>query len=208
MRGPALPYATCPYCQTLILRDGPGVEEIGKVAVLPFDVSPIQLGTTLVDAGRTLSIVGRVRWAWDGGSWNEWLAMADNGGQYWLAEAGYALMLTTEWPQALDEPLVRDFAQGKAIARGDAVQVAEQQFFASDLKEVECLGSEGDLPIPTQVGTRMTSVDFRSSSGAVLSLQRDERGTKAWFGDSWDLLSLSPRNLRQLDGWTIPEAPK
>lgn len=208
MRGPALPYATCPYCQTLILRDGLRAEEIGKVAVLPFDVSPIQLGTTLVNEGRTLSIVGRVRWAWDGGSWNEWLAIADNGAQYWLAEAAYALMLTTEWPPALDHPKARDFAQGQAIARGDAVEVDGQQLFASDIKDVECLGSEGDLPIPSQVGTRMTSVDFRSSSGAVLSLQRDERGTKAWFGDSWDLLSLAPRNLRPLDGWTIPRAPQ
>ena len=208
MRGPALPYATCPYCQTLILRDGLRGEEIGKVAVLPFDLSPIQLGTVLHPGDQRLTVVGRVRWAWSGGSWNEWLALSENGAQFWLAEAAYMVMLTSELPQALDEPGVRAFAEGQAIARGDALNITGQQLFASDIKEVECLGSEGDLPIPTQVGSRMTSVVFSSASGAVLSLQRDERGTTAWFGDSGDLISLAPRNLRSLEGWTLPGAPQ
>jgi hypothetical protein len=199
-----LPYATCPYCQTLILRDGLRLEEIGKVAVLPFDVSPIQLGTTLVADGRGLTIVGRVRWAWDGGSWNEWLAIAKTGEQHWLAEAAGMFMLTAERPELLDHPQVGVFAQGQAIASGEAIEVEGRQFFASDVKNVECLGSEGDLPIATQIGTRMTNIDFRSASGAVLSLQRDTRGTTAWFGDSWDLIGLRPAKLRQIDGWTIP----
>ena len=204
VRGPSLPYGTCPYCQTLILREGMRVEDMGKVAVLPFDVSPIQLGTTLVAEGRGMTVVGRVRWAWEGGSWNEWLAIADTGAQFWLAEAAGMFMLTAEWPQLLDQPKVRAFAQGEAIAPGDVVEVEGRKLFASDIKQIECLGSEGDLPISTLVGTRMTSVDFRSASGEVLSLQRDKSGTTAWFGDSWDLLSLKPGNLRQLEGWTIP----
>lgn len=204
VRGPSLPYGTCPYCQTLILREGLRVEDIGKVAVLPYDVSPIQLGTTLVADGRGMTVVGRVRWAWSGGSWNEWLAIAETGAQFWLAEAAGMFMLTAEWPQLLDQPKVRDFARGEVIAPGDVVEVEGRKLFAIDIKQVECLGSEGDLPIPTAIGTRMTSVDFRSASGEVLSLQRDERGTTAWFGDSWDLLSLKPGNLRELEGWTMP----
>ncbi|MFN3456629.1 MAG: DUF4178 domain-containing protein [Novosphingobium sp.] len=204
VRGPSLPYGTCPYCQTLILREGLRVEDIGKVAVLPYDVSPIQLGTMLVADGRGMTVVGRVRWAWSGGSWNEWLAIAETGAQFWLAEAAGMFMLTAEWPQLLDQPKVRDFARGEVIAPGDVVEVEGRKLFAIDIKQVECLGSEGDLPIPTAIGTRMTSVDFRSASGEVLSLQRDERGTTAWFGDSWDLLSLKPGNLRELEGWTMP----
>lgn len=204
VRGASLPYATCPYCRTLILRQGLNVEEIGKVAVLPFDVSPIQLGTTIGAEGRKLTVVGRVRWAWDGGSWNEWLALAETGAQFWLAEAAGTFMLTAEWPQLLDRPEVQAFANGGTINTGDAIEVEGRQLFASDVKQVECLGSEGDLPIPTQIGTRMTSVDYRSASGEVLSLQRDERSTTAWLGDSWDLVSLKPGNLRAIEGWTIP----
>jgi hypothetical protein len=204
VRGASLPYATCPYCQTLILRQGLDIEDVGKVAVLPFDVSPIQLGTTLMAEGRSMVVVGRVRWAWTGGSWNEWLAMADSGAQYWLAEAAGMFMLTAEWPQLLDRAEVRAFAEGGTLTPGDVIEVDGRQLFASDIKQVECLGSEGDLPIPTQIGMKMTSVDFRSASGEVLSLQRDDRATTAWFGDSWDLVSLKPGNLRQIEGWTVP----
>ncbi|MGV3510645.1 MAG: DUF4178 domain-containing protein [Novosphingobium sp.] len=204
MRGASLPYATCPYCQTLILRQGLNVAEIGKVAILPFDVSPIQLGTTLSPDGRRLVVAGRVRWAWDGGSWNEWLAIADTGAQFWLAEAAGMYMLTSEWPQLLDQPEIRGFAEGRQITPGDVIGIEGRQLFASDIKLVECLGSEGNLPIPTQIGTRMDSVDFRSAGGEVLSLQRDVRGTTAWLGQSWDLASLKPGNLREIEGWTIP----
>lgn len=204
VRGPSLPYVTCTYCQSLILRQGLNVADIGKVAILPFDISPIQLGTTIAAQGRKLAVVGRVRWAWDGGSWNEWLALAESGAQFWLAEAAGTYMLTAEWPQLLDRAEVRAFAEGGTISPGDAIEVDGRKLFASDVKQVECLGSEGDLPIPTQIGTRMTSVDFRSASGGVLSLQRDERGTTAWFGNSHDLLGLKAGNLRQIEGWSIP----
>lgn len=206
VRGASLPYATCPYCQTLILRQGLTAEDIGKVAVLPFDISPIQLGTSLNPDGRRLVVVGRVRWAWDGGSWNEWLAIADTGAQFWLAEAAGMYMLTSGWPQLLDRPEVQAFAQGGPITHGDMIEIEGRQLFANDVKQVECLGSEGNLPIPTQIGTRMTSVDFRSSGGEVLSLQRDEQATTAWFGHSRDLAGLKPGNLREIDGWAIPGA--
>nr|WP_214648233.1 DUF4178 domain-containing protein [Novosphingobium aerophilum] len=205
VRGAALPYATCPYCQTLILHDARGVEEVGKVAVLPFDVSPIQLGTVLRPGDQRLTVVGRVRWAWSGGSWNEWLAQADDGTPCWLGEAAGLYMLTVEAQQWLDLPELRDFVAGGPITPGLAVQLGARRLVASDIKEVECLGSEGDLPLPTQVGTRMASIDFRGTEGEVLSLQRDGRGASAWFGASWDLAGLRATNLRAIAGWTLPK---
>ena len=69
-----------------------------------------------------------------------------------------------------------------------------------------CLGSEGDLPRPTPVGAQLLSVDFRSTAGGALSLQRDAEGTSAWLGKALDLAELAPANLRELEGWTIPAA--
>ena len=204
VRGAALPYSTCAYCQTLILHHDGRVEDVGRVAVLPVDVSPIQLGTVLQPGDLRLTVVGRVRWAWSGGSWNEWLALGDDGTQHWLGEAAGLYMLTVEAPAWLDLPAVQDFVQGGPIAPGRAVELGGRELFASDVKEVDCLGSEGDLPLSTEAGTRMTSIDFRGARGEVLSLQRDRRGTSAWFGESWDLAGLRARNLRAIEGWTLP----
>ena len=50
----------------------------------------------------------------------------------------------------------------------------------------------------------MTSVDFRSESGAAISLQRDNKETRAWLGRYVDLAELKPVKLRSIDGWSIP----
>jgi len=44
-RSPALPSRVCDHCQTIVVRSGQNVEAVGKAAALPFDVSPIQIGT-------------------------------------------------------------------------------------------------------------------------------------------------------------------
>lgn len=206
VRSAALPYVTCPYCQTLIRRDGEAVTAIGKSAVLPFDVSPIQLGTTGSFDQVRFTVVGRVRWGWSDGSWNEWLLDCSDGTVRWLGEAMGSFMLTQEHPELLDRPELRGFAQGAALGPGVTLAIGSEEFAASDIKTAQCLGSEGDLPRPTPVGASLLNVDFRGTAGGVLSLQRDDEGASAWLGSALDLAQLNPRNLRALDGWTIPAA--
>ncbi len=206
VRSSALPYVTCGYCQTLIRREGDNIEAIGKVAVLPFDVSPLQLGTTGHWRGTRFTLVGRVRWGWSDGSWNEWLAEGDDGKHRWLGEAMGQYLISEEYPALFDQPAIAAFAAGEPIAVGTLAVVGKLRFEASDVKEAECLGSEGDLPFATPIGRKMTSVDFRSPTGDALSLQRDETGATAWLGDFLELQQLAPGNLRAIEGWSIPAA--
>lgn len=204
LRSAALPYVTCSYCHSLILRHGDQAESIGTVAVLPFDISPLQIGTSGQWRGIGFTLVGRVRWGWSDGSWNEWLAECNDGQHRWLAEAMGSFMLTQARADLLDLPELRGFATGGTMLRGNRVDIDGSAFLASDIKEAQCLGSEGSLPIPSAIGQRMTSVDFRSPDGAALCLQRDETGASAWLGEYLDLAALTPANLRALEGWTIP----
>lgn len=204
VRSAALPYVTCSYCQTLIRREGGGIEAIGKVAVLPFDVSPFQLGSTIGWRGARFTLVGRVRWGWADGSWNEWFAEGGDGAHRWLGEAMGSFLISEERPDLLDLPQIRAFAAGETVTRGTMVEVGDISFEASDVKEASCLGSEGDLPFATAIGTTITSVDFRSPDGAALSLQREADATSAWLGEYLELGQLAPANLRAIEGWAIP----
>lgn len=208
VRSAALPYVTCAYCQTLIRRHGDGLEAIGKSAVLPFDVSPIQLGTSGAFGAVRFSVAGRVRWGWSDGSWNEWLLDCSDGTARWLGEAMGSFMLTEERPELLQRSELAQFASGGTLARGTTLALAEEEFEASDIKTARCLGSEGDLPRPTPAGAEVLSIDFRGSRGGAISLQRDSEGASAWLGSALELAQLSPKDLRQLDGWTIPAGLK
>lgn len=204
VRSAAMPYVTCGHCQSLVLRDGTSAQDIGKVAVLPYDVSPVELGTVFSVEGRRLSTIGRVRWGWQDGSWNEWLLLAEDGTPHWLGEAMGFFMLTAERPDILELPLARTFVQGDEIAVGSTLSVDGIELAVTDVKQANCLGSEGDLPFSTLPGRSMTNIDFRGSGGQALSLQRDADGVTAWLGFWYDLAGLSPQGLRQLEGWMIP----
>ncbi len=204
VRSAALPYATCPFCRTVILRDSDELRAVGTAAVLPFDVSPIQLGTRGVTDTLGFEVVGRVRWGWSGGSWNEWLLACADGSDRWLGEAMGSFVMLRERPDLLDNTLVGSFAATGRIGLRDSITVDGRTLVATDIKQATCLGSEGDLPFPTPPDWTMTNVDFRSSDGAALSLQRDQRGTSAWTGFYCDLAALRPTNLRQIDGWALP----
>ena len=205
LRSAAMPYAVCAYCQTVIARDGDGLREIGKTAVLPFDVSPIQLGTTVEADGIRFQVAGRVRWGWSDGSWNEWLVTGSNGETRWLGEAMGMFMLTREFPAVLGTPLGQQFAAGGTLAPGATLDAAGRRFTVADVKEARCIGGEGDLPFPTKTDWTMTSIDFRSRDGGALSLQRDAQGTTAWIGAYSDLAGLKPAYLRAIEGWPMPE---
>lgn len=204
LRDPGLPYSTCEYCQSLIRRQDGTAETVGTVASLPLDVSPIQIGTTFAFDGNRAMAVGRVRWGWQDGSWNEWFLRADDGSAYWLGEAMGTYMLTSGCPAVLEVPAIKNFADGNPIAVGAAVNAGGKWLTATDVKEAACLGSEGDLPFSTLPGRTMTNVDFRNADGDALSVQRDDDGTTAWLGRWNDLAGLQPKNLRQIEGWAMP----
>jgi hypothetical protein len=196
MRGAGMPYAVCGSCQSVIARDG--MAKVGTAASLPEDVSPIQLGTGGVWDGARFTVVGRVRWGWADGAWNEWLLQVSDGTTRWLGEAMGQFQLLAEREDVA--------ASLGVVALGDVVRVDGVDFIASDVKAVVCLGGEGDLPFPTPKDWSVESVDFRSPTGAALSVQRDGLRVSAYVGRYVELAQLRPSRLRVMDGWAVPEA--
>jgi len=193
-----MPYAVCGHCQTVIARED--AQAVGTAALLPYDISPIQLGTGGAVDGARFTVVGRVRWGWADGAWNEWLLQLSDGTTRWLGEAMGQFQILAERPDLGEWPL--------PIRLGDTVRVDGQVLTASDIKQVECLGGEGDLPFPTPKDCRIESIDFRSPSGAALSVQRDGGRGMAYGGRYVELAELRPSRLRVIEGWAVPEGLK
>jgi hypothetical protein len=208
LRSAAMPYAVCAYCQSVIAREGDGLRDMGKSAVLPFDVSPIQLGTTGTADGQPFEVVGRVRWGWSDGSWNEWLLACRDGSYRWLGEAMGQFMLLTEREDAYADPLLAAFERGEPVALGARLTVGGVTYAAADIKQATCLGGEGDLPFATPAGMVMANVDFRSETGGSISIQRDPQGMSVYEGRYVELADLRPARLRVIDGWTLPDGLK
>lgn len=196
MRAGGMPYAVCGYCQTVIAREG--MRDIGKSALLPYDISPIQLGTGGAVDGARFTVVGRVRWGWADGAWNEWLLQLSDGSTRWLGEAMGQFQILAE-REDVAARLPAD------LRLGFTIEVDGQSLTATDIKTVTCLGAEGDLPFPTPADWQVESIDFRSPTGAALSVQRDKVGVSAYVGRYVDLPELRPSRLRAVEDWVIPD---
>ena len=71
----------------MVVRTASGVENLGKVAEIQQDGSPLQIGVQGEYGGKSFEIVGRIQLAYGDGYWNEWHLMYSNGETGWLGEA-------------------------------------------------------------------------------------------------------------------------
>jgi hypothetical protein len=204
-RSAGLPSRVCDYCQTILVRSGDTVEPVGKAAALPFDVSPIQIGTMGTFESVGFTIIGRVRWGWTDGSWNEWLMLFDDGRHAWLGEAMGQYMLTHAQPMdSIRSRVVQQLAYGEKVPIGTETDIDNVTYIVSDSRAATCLAAEGELPFRAPAGWTIHSTDFRSATGACASLQKDGDHTDFYMGRYVTLAELRPHYLRELEGWKAP----
>ena len=199
MKSAVAMYAVCASCGSMVVRTGVNLEAIGKVASLPDNLTPLQVGTQFAWDGGQFAILGRTRVGWQDGAWNEWF-VDDGTRQGWLAEAQGFLSIAFERPvpPALD---------GHLPALNDAVPIDGTTFRVSDVKEAVCLGSEGELPFAAPKGRTATYVDMLSQTEAFAGLEQSPDGRRLYVGQYAPFAAFRFENLRPLDGWTPARGP-
>lgn len=203
-RSSALPVRVCDYCRTLVVRYSQTAQGMGTAAVLPFDISPIQIGTEGQCFDQSFSIIGRVRWAWEDGAWNEWLMLMADGSHAWLGEAMGQFMALREVELAGSLPqVIRRLMNDTQVRPGESGNIAGHSYEVADVRTVHCIGCEGELPFTAPSGWKALSVDFRNRDGRCASFQKDRHGPSLYVGHYVTLASLRPRNLRSLPGWSL-----
>lgn len=201
----------CGSCRSLLRLDGAAIEAVGQCASLPFDVSPFQIGTSLninIGDGRSArgDLVGRVRWGWQDGSWNEWLLYLPDGTIRWIAEESglYMVMRTVKASAAQDEACRRLLDFGRS-GLGKDFLFEDATYYLSDVKTVSCISSEGALDEPVASGYTINSIDFRNAMGGSLTYQIEDDSGYFYVGYYAELGELDPKNLRDFEGWSRPD---
>jgi Domain of unknown function (DUF4178) len=191
-------YAVCASCGSMVVRAGVSVEAIGQMAALPDDISPLQIGTRLVHAGRDYTLLGRVRMAWQDGAWTEWFM--DTGAiQGWLTDAQGFLSVSFE------QPVPSTIAASPGL--GDQITLDDRTYRVADLKQATCIGSEGELPFAAPRGRTAHYTDMVSQSAGFASLEDSDEGRQLYVGENVTFDDLRFDNLRPIDGWTRPRTP-
>jgi hypothetical protein len=193
----AAPYAVCAYCRSLLVRTDVGLESVGRVAMVPDDFSPLQVGARGQFQQRSFRLIGRIRKVWSQGSWNEWCAQFSDGALGWLAEAQGDLVMTFERPISLAP---------QTFAPDVVIMLEGQRFQVSDIKEVTCAGAEGELASYAPDATAMTSIDLRGPALAFATIERSDK-TRVFVGRFVEFEECAFQGLRAMDGWAPESAP-
>jgi hypothetical protein len=204
-RSADLPVKVCDSCRSAIVRNGEHLQAMGKIAEVPEDVSPLQIGSRGVDDEIGFELIGRVRWRWSGGGWNEWLALRADGGTAWIGEAmGRFMHLRLAKPGPGNKVVQRMQDDAKVVA-GTSTTIAGTDYMVTDVKQAECAGSEGELPFSAPLGLTIRSVDLMGREGRCASIQKDRGEVSLYTGHYASLAQLRFTNLRSFEGWPMPD---
>jgi predicted RNA-binding Zn-ribbon protein involved in translation (DUF1610 family) len=190
-------YAVCSYCGAMLVRRDLDIENLGKQAQLPEDMSPFQIGTLGVFEGSTFELVGRMRIGWKEGFWNEWYALFNDGREGWLAEAQGFLMMSFRAPPPGVLPKRDRLSPGYSFA------VEKLGLFeVDDMKDTECVGSQGELPLQAAAGRKSLSVDLSGPENRFAAIEYSAAGERFFVGRYVEFNDMKFTNLRELnDDW-------
>jgi len=188
-------FAVCEYCQSTLVRHDQNLEDIGKMAALVEDRSPLQLGAEGSYKGVHFALIGRIQIKYSQGIWNEWHLLFDDMRTGWLSEAGGEYVLT--FAQFVPEEL----PQFGDLKIGQRFVLASQTWTVSNIENAECVAGQGELPFKVGAGYPVAAVDLRNQANFA-TLDYSETPPLMFVGEAVGLKSLKMSNLR--DGMAIP----
>ncbi|WP_342620244.1 DUF4178 domain-containing protein [Rhodoferax sp. GW822-FHT02A01] len=154
-------HAICAYCRSMVVRDGEVLKRIGKMAELFDDHSPLQLQTSGTWNGNGFTLVGRLQYKYDEGTWTEWHALLADGSSAFLSEDNGAYVFGTDLPTPREIPAPETFRVGATTAiNGKSYAVASNQ-------QAVFMAAQGELPHLPELGRPFALVELRSQSGEV-----------------------------------------
>jgi hypothetical protein len=95
-------------------------------------------------------------------------------------------------------------AAGQQVVPGTEAIINGVKFWASDVKAVSCVASEGELPF-NSLGLTAWSVDLMSADENCASIQKAAgEDVEVYAGQYVTLADIAATGLREFEGWPMP----
>ncbi len=189
-------HAVCGFCQSTVVREGEALKRIGKMAEVFDDYSALQLMSQGKLNNVNFTIIGRLQYKYDGGSWNEWLAALDDGSSASLSEDNGSFVWTRAQPNTREMPKPEQWIVGNTTAIGG------KPFSVASVQEVSLMSAQGELPKLPPLGQKFFMVELRSAQAEVLSVDYSTQPPSLALGHAVSLEELQLTNLRDLSNAT------
>ena len=164
--------AVCEYCSSTLLRQGDAVANLGRMAELFEDHSPLQLGVKGQLEGVGFTVVGRLQYRHERGAWNEWWARLDDARSFWLSDDNGHYVLTRPVGDQQAPPF-------ESLKPGQAVRVMGVDYTVASVSRARVVAGRGELPFIVGAGYDARVADLRSPGGGFATLDYSDFPTEA-----------------------------
>ncbi len=187
--------AVCAYCRSLVMRQDLKVEDLGKIAELQPDGSPLQLGVRGEFNKISFSVLGRIQMRYPEGYWNEWYLGFDDGRQGWLGEAQglYALSFLAKTKTPLPEY--------EKLELDQEILIENTSYQVRDKRLAEYISLEGELPFQVPLGEQCPAADLAGPERRFATIDYSESPALLFTGQYVEFDSLRLNGLKVIEGW-------
>lgn len=139
-RNPGVVASACAYCDTIVTWDADAARDSGRKSRLPQGFTRLYTGATGTLRDRAFTVLGRVRYSYGRGFWDEWAISIDGTDALtWITEDDHEL--AAEVGKARIE-----VGTPKDLKVGATVRVDGHEYLIEEVGQAECVGIEGQLP--------------------------------------------------------------
>ena len=181
--GAEIPYDTrfavltvCEYCNTAVIFDEKAAEIAGKMSVLAKPAGPLFVGASgSLKDGTSFQVIGRVRYGYENGFWDEWYLQHEDFSTSWLTEDEKRFM--HEHPMTLEV----DPNALKSMSPGQNIELNNIKFSIREKGNATCEGGEGQLPFRIITGEQVPFFDLVSGEGHTATIEIEPDGVVKFF---------------------------
>jgi ribosomal protein S27E len=172
-----------------VVRSGEVLSRVGKMAEVFDDHTPLQLFVTGKYKERNFTLIGRLQFKAEAGTWTEWNTFFDDGQTGWLAEDNGAYVFTFPVDNQSALPAAERFVVGgRTVINGTPFSVA------SNLQAM-LISAQGELPKLPPLGQSFTTVELRGEND-VLSIDYGTQPPLVSRGTAVQLDDLQLKGLK------------
>ena len=196
-------HAVCEFCRSTLVRQDGKLENLGRMADLVEDASPLRLGSEGRYQGTHFAIIGRIQLRYAAGVWNEWHLLFDDQRTGWLSDAAGEYVVSFLTPPRAELPSL------ESLAPEDALTLAGREFVVTDIEQATCVAGEGELPFSFGAGYPAPLVDLRTRDGAAAgfaTIDYSETPPLFFVGQSLPFAAFAFTGLRDGEAAARPAA--
>ena len=170
----------CRSCNSSIFLNDDGAEFIGKASTLSPEPSLIKLHDPIIIDNKNYLPLGKIRYSYGRGFWEEWFLKGENNQEFWLSidEGDFVLEKRAEISLPFKSPHV--------------VKVGKRygSYLVTEIGQGECVGFEGELPFSINIGQTYNYLHLSKGGGNLITVEFTDGIDKIFQGKWIDPMSI------------------